>query len=748
MMAAGAARAQPQPEPTPGPPVTVPRITSTITIDGRLTEPAWKEAAVLDEFWESNPGDNVPPKVKTVAYLAYDDLFLYIGVKCSDRGSEVRAPYVERDQVLGTDDNIAVFLDTRNDRRSAMEFRINPRGIQADAMWNDANQSEDFSPDFFYDTAASVDADGWTAEMRIPFSTLRYPKADRQSFGILIWRNWPRDFRYGIYSSPLPRGSNCLICHMRELTGFEGLPSGMHYVIAPYVTAKETGVSRDLSDPNASFHNKPIDPDGGGDIKFIPNPDTAVDATINPDFSQVESDTAQIAANARFALFFPEKRPFFLEGVDLFQTPIQAVYTRTITDPSWGLRGTGKMGDSSYTVLVGHDQGGGTVILPGPQFSDFAPQDFGSFVGIARLRHDFGASFGGLLATDREITGGGHNRVIGPDFQWAIGSADKITGQFLYSDSDEPDRPDLSPAFDGQHLSGHALSLDWRHDTRKFFTEFLYGDFSDGFRADDGFVPQVGYREGLGNAGLRFYPASGFFNFLSPRVGLDYFEERNGELLSRRIFPGVDFQGVRNLAGFAGANIDTVRVGEKLLHATSGVFNIQIDPSRRFTRIGITGTVGEQIDFDNGREGTGADLAGTLTLHPTDHLELVGIYDRRWLDVPAPDGAKGRLFTATVARLKATYVFNSYLFLRLIGQWVETKRDPELYTFPIAAREGNFDGSVLLAYRLNWQTVAYLGYGDSRALVPLEGVAPLQADYRLAAASRQFFLKLSYAFQR
>jgi hypothetical protein len=173
---------------------------------------------------------------------------------------------------------------------------------------------------------------------------------------------------------------------MRELTGLDGLPTGAHYVIAPYVTAKEDGVPRDPTDPESRFFNAPIEPDGGGDIKWIPNQNTAVDATINPDFSQVESDTAQIAANTRFALFFPEKRPFFLEGVDLFSTPIQAVYTRTFTSPRWGLRGTGKVDDSTYTVLVGQDRGGGSVIIPGPQFSQFAPQDFRSFPFVRRDR--------------------------------------------------------------------------------------------------------------------------------------------------------------------------------------------------------------------------------------------------------------------------------------------------------------------------------------------------------------------------
>jgi hypothetical protein len=733
--------------PQPPPAIPVPRITASVAVDGALADPAWKDAAVVDAFWETSPGNNVPPPVKTVAYLAYDDRFFYIGVRCEDpEAARVRAPYVERDQVLGTDDNVAIFLDTRNDRRSAMEFRVNPRGIQADAMYNDASATEDFSPDFFYETAAQVGPDGWTAEVRIPFSTLRYPKGDVQTWGILIWRNYPRAYRYAIHSSPIPRGSPCFICHMRELTELQGLPSGAHYVVAPYVTAKEDGVPRDPSDPDSAFFNMPVVPDGGGDIKWIPNPDTAVDATINPDFSQVESDTAQLVVNERFALFFPEKRPFFLEGVDLLETPIQAVHTRTITSPLWGLRGTGQVADSTYTVLATQDRGGGTVIIPGPQFSTFAPQDFESYVAIGRLRRDFGRSFGGLLVTDRDIIGGGHNLVGGPDFQLSLGDYDRITGQYLYSESREPDRPDLTPEWNGERLSGHGLDLTWRRSMPTFFSVVQYEDFSDGFRADDGFVPQVGYREGVLEAGRPFYP-NGLFNFLQPRAGVAYTEDRDGRLLSRRIFPGVDYQGRLNLAGFVGANLDTVRVGEEVLDATYAAFQVQIDPSRRITRIAVSGSVGQQIDFDNAREGTGGEITAQLTARPTDHLELLMLGVRGWLDVPVAGGSKARLFTATIARLKATYVFNARVFLRAIGQWVETERDPALYTFPVVPREGFFDGSVLLAYQLNWQTVAYVGYGDSRALVPDSIVPPGGNRYALAPSQRQFFLKLSYAFR-
>ena len=145
--------------------------------------------------------------------------------------------------------------------------------------------------------------------------------------------------------------------------------------------------------------------------------------------------------NSRFALFFPEKRPFFLEGVDLFDTPIQAVYTSTITSPRWGARVTGKVDSSSYTLLVSEDRGGGSVILPGPTSSSFEPQDFHSIAAIGRIRQDVGTSFGGLLLTDREIEGGGHNRVLGPDFQWRPTDKDQVTGQFLLTDTQTPNLP-------------------------------------------------------------------------------------------------------------------------------------------------------------------------------------------------------------------------------------------------------------------------------------------------------------------
>src|SRR5262249_13935505 len=209
------------------------------------------------------------------------------------------------------------------------------------------------------------------------------------------------------------------------------------------------------------------------------------------------------------ALFYPEKRPFFLEGVDLFATPIQAVYTRTITSPRFGLRGTGKLGGAAYTALVAYDRGGGSVVLPGSNSSDLADQEFESWVAIGRVRRDFARLSLSLLATDREIKGGGNNRVFGPDFRWRPNQKDTLTGQLLLSHSETPVLPELAAEWDGRRLDSHAADLWWAHNSRTV-DWFVEGkDFGDEFRADDGFVPQVGYRQTYGEAGYTIRPTTG-----------------------------------------------------------------------------------------------------------------------------------------------------------------------------------------------------------------------------------------------
>ncbi|MCU1347363.1 MAG: hypothetical protein JWO56_393 [Acidobacteria bacterium] len=364
-----AASAQLPPPPSPLP---IRRAAGTIAIDGDLSDDGWRNAATIERFYETTPGDNVPPSFPTRALLTYDAHALYIGIEAGDPDpGGIHAPFVTRDGITQSDHYVAVFLDSRNDHRSAIELRVNPRGIQSDAIYDDANNHEDFSPDFFFDSAARITPAGWTAELRIPFTSLRYGRADPQTWGILIGRNHPSgQYRRFVYSAPIQRESTCLICHVHALTGLTGLPGAGHVVAAPYVAATNGGIH------------------AGADVKWSPGADHTVDLTLDPDFSQIESDVPQITASQRFALSYPEKRPFFLEGFDLFDLPLQVAYTRTITSPRWGVRGTGKLGATAYTLLVADDRGGGVVILPGPQGSEEVPQDFRSLVTIGRVRRD------------------------------------------------------------------------------------------------------------------------------------------------------------------------------------------------------------------------------------------------------------------------------------------------------------------------------------------------------------------------
>jgi hypothetical protein len=717
-------------------PLTLPRTTAAITIDGDLSDAGWSDAATIDTFWETAFGDNRAPIVKTIARVVYDDKYLYIAVECDDPNPDrIRAPYVDRDAVIGTDDNVAILLDTRGDRRSAQEFRVNPRGIQGDAIFNDANGNEDFSPDFYYDTAAKITDRGWQAEIRIPLTSLRYPKAEPQKWGIIVWRNYPRDFRYAIYSSPQPRGANCFICLSRELVGINGLPSSSHLVAAPYVSAQNVAEAPNPGDPLAESKT---DKNVGLDVKWSPGANTALDGTINPDFSQVESDVAQISVNNRFALFYPEKRPFFLEGVDLFDTLIQAVYTRTISSPRWGGRATGKFGSTTYTALFTQDRGGGSVILPGPTSSDLAPQDFRSVVGIARVRHDLGASFIGLIYAGRQIEDSGHNHVIGPDFLWRPSQFESITGQALLSDTQTPNRPDLTPQWNGNSFTSHAFALQWNHQKPNHDWTLRYNDFGDGFRADVGFVPQVGYREGSANVGYRLYP-SGLLNFFRPFVFGDVQYDRGGRMITQQVQPGIFALGRHNLNLQANLNFSQIRASGVLLPITSLTSNVQIDPSRRITRVGVNSQIGEDVDYANVRVGHGATITAFATLRPSDHLTLDVNAAWQWLDVETAPGTRSRLFSAEVQRLKATYNASARLFVRLIGQYVNSDRDPTLYTSAVPARSSQLTFSGLFSYKINWQTALFLGYGDERDLTPLD---------ELAKTRRDLFVKLSYAFQR
>jgi hypothetical protein len=742
-LAAGGLLAHPLAAFEPSPETRISRAAGPIAIDGDLGDPGWRGVPRITTFYETRRSDNGPPPAATVARLAYDDRYVYAAFEFQDPDPRaIRAPLADHDGISGDIDYGGVILDTRHDGKSAILFLANPANVQYDAVTNDAS-SEDSSPDFFWDSATRITATGWVLEMRIPFTSLRYGRADPQTWGILLYRNYPRDFHYQMFSVRLPRGSSCFICHESPLVGLADLPPGGHLVAAPYGTGRGTQEPQGaVGTPLGSARGRG---DGGLDVKWTPSPNHALDATINPDFSQVESDVAQISANERFALLFPEKRPFFLEGSDLFATPLQAVYTRSVTAPRWGARATGRLGEeNAYTFLVTEDRGGGSAILPGATSSSLVDEDFASTVAIGRFRRDLGSSFASFLLTDRESAGAVHNRVLGPDFRWQPSDGDSVTGQLLYSDSRTPDLPSLASEWDGRHLSGHAADLQWFHSRSDFDLSFEGRDIGDGFRADSGFLPQVGIRQGVVETGLPRYPAHGLFSRLRPFVTEIYTVDTGGGLLLERHGLGLELDGKLASNARLSYKWERVLVGDRVIARPHVDLHLQLTPGLRVATIALDGFVGDDVDLADGRRGHGGELTLSLVVRPTDHLELAGVFARKWLDVPAGAGREGepggRLLAAAVRRIRATYTFTPRTFVRLIGQQATVDPRLALYRDPAnaPAKEDDRTLSALFAYKLNWQTVFYLGYGGETALSDLGLLRP---------AARAVFLKISYAYQ-
>jgi len=722
----------------PVPPFRIERSHGAIVIDGELGDPGWQGVQPIEEWWETNPGDNLPSPLRNVARLTYDHEFLYLAFEFDDpEPRKVSSQLGDHDQLGGgrISDYGGIILDPRGDGKVAQMFLANASGVQYDAISSDAS-GEDSSPDFFWESAARRNDHGWQLEMRIPFSSIRYADSNPDHWGVLLYRNRPRDFRYQYFTSKLPRDVNCFICNVHPLVGLTDLPKGGHWVVAPYVSGSR--LEQSSGDVGSPLDDRTDDFTGGVDAKWLPNPNSVIDLAVHPDFSQIESDTAAITANERFAIFQPEKRPFFLESVDLFSTPLQAVYTRTITDPRWGARATGGNERTKYTVLVSQDDGGGLVVLPGASSSDFAEQNYDSTVAIGRVRRELGHSFVSFLYSGREIDGGGSNRVFGPDFEWRPTQQDTITGQALWSTSRTPVRPDLADEWDGRDLAGHALDLWWNRSDGKWDHFVELKDVSDEFRADNGFVPQVGVRAGYVEGGRTWYPKDKPVSRFRLFTYYKYKEDQDGNLIERFLVPGFGMDALFN-------SFVRFELAQEDLRAVDHVFQrrqvrptIEFRLGKVFSSFHVDAALGDEIDFANDRLGSGTTVNVQADFTPGNHLRISPVYRHRTLDVDVAPGLSGRVLSAEIARLKLIWTFNSRAWVRLIGQQIEVTRRPELWTFDVDRHSKDFAGSAVFAYKLNWQTVLYAGYADTRALDEFDELRP---------ANRQAFFKVSYAFR-
>ncbi len=303
-------------------PMHIPRFTTTVTIDGRPDEDAWKTAAVFKDFYQTYPGNNTAPSKPTEVMVMYDEKNLYIAFKCWDEKDKVRATVAKRDNVFG-EDNVRVWLDTYNDRRRAYVLGFNPLGIQADGIFTEG-QGADFSVDIVMESKGVVEDWGWSVEAKIPFKSIRYKTGKGTLWGFNAARNIDRFNDELDQWLPDDRDVSGFLIKHSKISGLDDIKYERTLEVVPSVTLSETGSRVQANEFAAGrFVNEPIKKQIGVTLKYTLTPSITLDAAINPDFAEIEADAPVVTANQRFPIFFQEKRPFFLEGVEIFTSPLQ-----------------------------------------------------------------------------------------------------------------------------------------------------------------------------------------------------------------------------------------------------------------------------------------------------------------------------------------------------------------------------------------------------------------------------------------
>src|SRR5215207_4531080 len=416
-------------------PIVIPRFDKPPTIDGKLDEEVWQKAAVLKDFYQIQPGDNVPPSRATEVLIGFDPKFLYIAFKATDEPDKVRSTVAKRDNIF-QDDYVGFYLDTFNDKRKAFEVFFNPLGIQADGVLTEG-RGEDFSVDLLMESKGIVHETGFNVEIAIPFKSLRFEAGKGKLWGAHFFRRIKRLENELDSWMPFSRSIDSQLSQAGHLTGLEGISVERMIELIPSATVSQNSRFVPSFSPTARsldpgrIVNEPVTFDIGLTAKFIPTSAVTIDLAINPDFAQVEADQLVVTANQRFPIFFPEKRPFFLEGIDIFQTPITAVHTRAIVDPDLAVKTTGKKGRNTFGLMVASDNGPGNlsaddrgslngcldqrVLDPRVICNAARIVDKNAHIGVLRLRRDVGKeSTLGLLATSYNFIEK-HNQLLAID---------------------------------------------------------------------------------------------------------------------------------------------------------------------------------------------------------------------------------------------------------------------------------------------------------------------------------------------
>jgi len=726
------------PVPAFQPKLEISRAAGTINIDGKLNDPGWKNAAHSDNFVERRPGDNTAPQVNTDVYVTYDDNRLYVSFLCRDNPVDIRATMCPRDEPAD-DDLVSVLIDTYGTAIWAYEFYVNPYGVQMDWLLSGLGM-EDPGFDLTWESAGQITDSGYQVELAIPFAGLRFPDKDVQSWRMDFRRNRPRESSYQYSWAANDHNEQCWPCQWGTIDGITNVFPGKGIEILPAFVGHQFGEISDRENADSRFQNEHLKGEMSMGGKYSLSSDVTFEAAINPDFSQVEADADQIDVNSPFALMFPEKRPFFQEGRDIFETLFNSFYTRMINDPQFAAKMTGRIGQTSLGFLSAIDDNT-PYIIPLNQ-SSITINTGKSVANILRGSYAFGESSKlGFIINDRRFESGGTNTVLSADGTLRLSKDYGIAGQFIVTHTRELDDTALTSGvnadkfdndkhtigFDGESFSGNALIGALYRRARHWNFTISYDQIDPTYRTETGFDPVNGNRSVSINTSFTIYPKSSVFQQLAP--GIEKFTRWYYDGHKIMDYQSIGLQGELNLAqihfaaaygmgseSYAGILFDDQWTLE--LHVNSRI-------SDQFG-LGADFSHGREVSYSDLADGNETDFALSSMVKPLDRLTIECNFNSSRMTVP---GSNVEFFDGYITRTKLQYQATRQFSVRLVAQYNDFEK--------------TWDIDPLFTFRISPFSVFYAGstYDYNDMLVSADG----PSKWRMT--SRQFFMKLQYLVQ-
>jgi hypothetical protein len=736
----------------------IPSIAGVIKLDGELDDIQWQQAKQLELNYVTRPFENTRPPVTTQVKMFENGDTLYVAFIAYDPNVDsISAFYRDRDGVW-SDDLVGIKLDTFNDSRLAYQFFVNPIGIQADSIQNEMTGRESDSWDGIWQSAGKIVANGYQVEMAIPLRILNFKKGSQNKiWGAELVRYYPRADRLRISNVPRDRNNSCNLCQMGSVAGFEQAKQGKNLALIPTLVLGK-GQSRDL-DESVEWEdsdNKEI----GLDLKWGMTPEVSLQATFNPDFSQVEADVAQLSINDTFALFFDEKRTFFLENADYFSSNYNLVYTRNVGAPDYGAKVTGRIDQHTFGFFVANDEST-TFLVPGNLSSSIATVEHESLNLALRYRYDLSEQLSvGWTGTVRDAEGY-YNYVNAIDAKYQLTDNDTFRAQVLRSDTQYP--LDLYTEFCNddceqdddysetalrlkktEAFSGRAFRVSYAHEERNWNAFLNRNSHGADIRTDLGFGSLADRHQSVVGGGYNWYSENTWWNKIRLSGDWDISHNDNNELIEKESEVSLSMNG--QLQSFfkvewqkrdkVGLRDDPSKLSitnnSTMFTEQQGSFYFEMRPSPSWY-ISTFARYGDHIDYDNNRLGKQWFVRPTINWNVGKSLQFTLRHTYQNLDVD-----KQQLFTANLSDFRATYQFNQRQFLRLILVYSDIERNQQNYTFDVDASRKGLGTQLLYSYKLNPLTKFFVGYSDSA----------YEDDVltSLTKNGRSVFMKFSYAW--